>query len=83
VSTVGPATSRPVEREAEAGHSGALARKGFAYDRDLLAAGVPVDDGDEVQAVDPKTLKCGIVCRSWRVVVEFDGDRFHKLLGSQ
>jgi transposase-like protein len=52
--------------------------------QELVAAGVPIDDGlSQVQTTSGKDLYCDMVSPSWRVVIEFDGNRFHKLLSGR
>jgi hypothetical protein len=46
---------------------------------ELLAVGVPIDATHEViHAATAKVLQCDMICSAWRVVIEFDGNRFHK-----
>lgn len=47
---------------------------------ELLAAGVPVDpDHEVIRETSGRVLQCDMVCSAWNVVIEFDGNRFHKL----
>lgn len=47
---------------------------------ELLAAGVPVDpDHGVIHEASGRVLQCDMVCSAWNVVIEFDGNRFHKL----
>ncbi|ULP49235.1 zinc-ribbon domain-containing protein [Mycolicibacter virginiensis] len=47
---------------------------------ELLAAGVPIDPNHEViHEASGRVLQCDMVCSTWNVVIEFDGNRFHKL----
>ena len=47
---------------------------------ELLAAGVPIDPNHEViHEASGRVLQCDMVCSAWNVVIEFDGNRFHKL----
>lgn len=47
---------------------------------ELLAAGVPIDPNQEVvQKKSRRALKCDMLCSAWNVVIEFDGNRFHRL----
>lgn len=47
---------------------------------ELLAAGVPIDPNHEViHDASGRVLQCDMVCSAWNVVIEFDGNRFHKL----
>jgi predicted nucleic acid-binding Zn-ribbon protein len=47
---------------------------------ELLAAGVPIDANHEVvHAESGKVLQCDMLCSAWNLVIEFDGNRFHKL----
>jgi class 3 adenylate cyclase/rubrerythrin len=45
---------------------------------ELMAAGVPIDRSQEVRSATGKTLHCDMVASAWDVVIEFDGNRFHK-----
>jgi hypothetical protein len=46
---------------------------------ELQAAGVPIDATYEViHAAARKVFQCDMVCSAWRVVIEFDGNHFHK-----
>jgi hypothetical protein len=46
---------------------------------ELLAAGVPIDATHEVvHAATCKVLRCDMICSAWGIVIEFDGNRFHK-----
>jgi hypothetical protein len=46
---------------------------------ELLASGVPIDATREVvHAATGKVLRCDMICTTWKVVIEFDGNRFHK-----
>jgi hypothetical protein len=46
---------------------------------ELLAAGAPIDATHEVvHAATGKVLRCDMICSLWKVVIEFDGNRFHK-----
>ncbi len=50
---------------------------------ELLAAGVPIDANHEVvHAESGKVLHCDMLCSAWNLVIEFDGNRFHKLPSS-
>jgi rubrerythrin len=50
---------------------------------ELLAAGVPIDpDHPVIHKESGRILQCDMVCSAWGVVIEFDGNRFHKLPGS-
>lgn len=47
---------------------------------ELLAAGVPIDPHHEViHKVSGRVLQCDMLCSAWNLVIEFDGNRFHKL----
>ena len=47
---------------------------------ELLAAGVPIDPNHEVvHEASGRVLQCDMLCSAWNVVIEFDGNRFHKL----
>ncbi|WP_448412428.1 zinc-ribbon domain-containing protein [Mycolicibacterium sp. XJ652] len=47
---------------------------------ELLAAGVPIDPNHEVvHKKSRRALKCDMMCSAWNVVIEFDGNRFHRL----
>jgi hypothetical protein len=47
---------------------------------ELLAAGVPIDPNHEViHEASGRVVQCDMVCSAWNVVIEFDGNRFHKL----
>lgn len=47
---------------------------------ELLAAGVPIDPNHEVvHKASGRVMQCDMVCSAWDVVIEFDGNRFHKL----
>ena len=47
---------------------------------ELLAAGVPIDPNHQViQEASGRVLQCDMLCSAWSVVIEFDGNRFHKL----
>lgn len=48
---------------------------------ELVAAGVPVAPHDTFIGLRPNghELRCDIVCEQWRLVIEFDGNRFHRL----
>ena len=50
---------------------------------ELIAAGVPVDETGQVRATNGKLLHCDIVSSAWNVVIEFDGNRFHRLPSSR
>jgi hypothetical protein len=46
---------------------------------ELLAAGVPIDITHEVHhPVTGRALMCDMAVPDWRIVIEFDGHRFHK-----
>ena len=56
---------------------------GSLAEHELLAAGVPIDASHEVvHAESGKVLQCDMVCSAWNLVIEFDGNRFHKLPSS-
>lgn len=47
---------------------------------ELLASGVPIDPNHEViHDASGRALQCDMLCSAWNVVIEFDGNRFHKL----
>jgi hypothetical protein len=47
---------------------------------ELLAAGVPIDSNHEVvHEASGRVLQCDMLCSAWNLVIEFDGNRFHKL----
>jgi transposase-like protein len=46
---------------------------------ELLGAGVPIDPNHEVLPETGRALQCDMLCSAWNVVIEFDGNRFHKL----
>ena len=47
---------------------------------ELLAAGVPIDpDHEVIHEAFGRVLQCDMVCSAWSLVIEFDGNRFHKL----
>jgi hypothetical protein len=50
---------------------------------ELIAAGVPIDETGQVCATTSKLLHCDIVSSAWNVVIEFDGNRFHRLRASR
>jgi hypothetical protein len=50
---------------------------------ELIAAGVPVDETHQVCAATGKLLNCDIVSSAWNIVIEFDGNRFHRLPASR
>lgn len=50
---------------------------------ELQAAGVPIDAAHEViQTAAGKRLLCDMICPAWKVVIEFDGNYFHRQPGS-
>jgi very-short-patch-repair endonuclease len=50
---------------------------------ELIAAGVPIEAQQEVRhPATGKPLKCDMVAPVWNVVIEFDGNRFHKTAAS-
>jgi hypothetical protein len=50
---------------------------------ELNAAGVPIDETGDIRTVTGKLLRCDIVSSAWKVVIEFDGNRFHRLPASR
>jgi len=47
---------------------------------ELLAAGVPIDpDHEVIHEASGRGLQCDMVCSAWGLVIEFDGNRFHRL----
>ncbi len=47
---------------------------------ELLAAGVPIDPNHEViHEGTGQALQCDMLCSAWDLVIEFDGNRFHRL----
>jgi hypothetical protein len=50
---------------------------------ELQAAGVPIDASHEViQTGTGRNLLCDMICPAWKVVIEFDGNYFHRQPGS-
>jgi Probable Zinc-ribbon domain/Protein of unknown function (DUF559) len=50
---------------------------------ELQAAGVPIDAAHEViQTAAGKNLLCDMICPAWKVIIEFDGNYFHRQPGS-
>ena len=50
---------------------------------ELQAAGVPIDPAHEaIQTAAGKRLLCDMICPAWKVVIEFDGNYFHRQPGS-
>jgi rubrerythrin len=46
---------------------------------ELLAAGVPIDPNHELAPEGfGRVLQCDMLCSAWDVLIEFDGNRFHK-----
>ena len=46
---------------------------------ELQAAGVPIDAEHEViQTAAGKKLLCDMICPAWKVIIEFDGNYFHR-----
>jgi predicted nucleic acid-binding Zn-ribbon protein len=50
---------------------------------ELQAAGVPIDAAHGVIQTDSgKSLLCDMICPAWKVIIEFDGNYFHRQPGS-
>ena len=50
---------------------------------ELQAAGVPIDAAHEViHTAAGKNLLCDMICPAWKVIIEFDGNYFHRQPGS-